>query len=199
MKGHRDGRWWKHSRAGSRMALALLASAALPVPASSAQVLNTRVIRQEGRFNLHSETLVQAPPEGVRRILTDYENLPRINQALKRVVILEPPEDGGVRMGIVSDFCILGLCLNFVWVQDVHILPDGNIAMRIVPGRGDFEQGKGHWHLSPQGAGTRLIFDVDLKPSFWVPPVFGSWLMKRKLTEEALQTAQGLERRAGRD
>jgi Protein of unknown function (DUF3047) len=65
-----------------------------------------------------------------------------------------------------------------------------------VPNRGDFRQGNGRWHLLPDDGGTRLIFDVDLTPKYWLPPVFGPWLMKRKLAEEAFEFAQGLERLA---
>jgi hypothetical protein len=168
----------------------------LPTAAQSAQVLNTLVVQQQGRFIMHSETLVQAPVSEVRTLLTEYENLPRVNRDLKRVEVLERLGDGGVRMGVTSDYCILRICLNFVWVQDVHILPDGDIVMAIVPNGGDFRQGSGRWRLLSDTGGTRLVFDVDLVPNFWIPPVFGPWLMKRKLAHEAFETAQGLERMA---
>lgn len=171
----------------------LLVWSYLPLAAQSAQVLNASVIQQQGRFIMHSETFVRAPVSKVRTLLTDYEHLPRVNRDLKKVEVLERL-NGGVRMGVTSDFCILTICLNFVWVQDVETLPDGDIAMAIVPNQGDFRQGSGRWRLLSDNGGTRLIFDVDLIPNFWIPPVFGPWVMKRKLADEAFETAQGLER-----
>lgn len=179
-----------------RSAWALLILIGLPLAAESAEVLNSSVIQHQGRYLMHSETVVGAPISEVRALLTDYENLPRANRNIRRVEVLRRAMDGGVRMGVTSDFCILRLCLKFNWVQDIHTLPDGDIVMAIVPNRGDFQQGSGCWRLLADPRGTRLIFDVDLTPNFWIPPVFGSWLMKRKLAEEAFETAQGLERMA---
>ena len=176
--------------------LLLFVWSCLPVVAESAQVANTSVIQQQGRFIMHSEAFVQAPVSKVHTLLTEYENLPRVNRNLKRVKILERLRGGGVRMGITMDYCILTICLNFKWVQDVRTLPDGDIVMAIVPNQGDFRQGSGRWRLLSDDGGTRLLFDIDLMPNFWIPPVFGPWLMKRKLTHEAFETAQGLERMA---
>jgi uncharacterized membrane protein len=179
-----------------RLSFLLLVWICLPPAVQSAQVLAVSVLREQGRFVMHAETLVQAPVAKVRAMLTDYTNLPRINKALKRVDILDRRQDGGVRMGVVSEFCLLAICLDFNWVQDVRILPNGDIAMAIVPGRGDFRQGSGCWRLLSDNGGTRLIFDVDLTPGFWVPPAFGSWLMRNRLFDEAFETGRGLERNA---
>jgi len=145
---------------------------------------------------MHSETVIQAPVSKVRALLMDYENFPRLNSDIKRVESVEHLDDGGIRMGVRSAFCILAICLHFDWVQDVRFLPDGDIAITIVPNRGDFRQGNGRWRLLTDDGGTRLIFDADLTPKYWLPPVFGPWLMKRKLSEEVFEFAQGLERMA---
>jgi hypothetical protein len=71
--------------------------------------------------------------------------------------------------------------------------------MTIVPYRGDFRQRNGCWHLLPDDGGTWLIFDVDLTSKYWLPPIFGPWLMKRKFSEEAFEFAQGLERMANKN
>lgn len=182
-----------------RSALALPVSICLSMAARSAEVLNASVIEREGRYIMHSETLVQASVAEVRRILTDYENLPRVNRALKRVVILEHRENSGVRMGVVSEFCVLAICLNLAWSQDVRAWPNEDISLIIVPNRGDFRQGSGRWRLLPDDDGTRLIFDAELTPNIWIPPAIGPWLMKGKIAEEAFETARELERIATPD
>lgn len=179
-----------------RWGLRWLALSCLPSMVLGAQVLEVSVNREQERFIMHAETWVQVPVAEVRAMLTDYANLPRINQALKRVDILERRKDGGVRMGVVSEFCLLAICLDFNWVQDVQALPNGNIAIAMVPDQGDFRQGSGCWRLLSDNGGTRLIFDIDLTPNIWIPPAFGPWLMKSKLSDEAFETGQGLERYA---
>ncbi len=179
-----------------RSAWLLLVTIGLSLATQSAELQNISVINQQGRYLVHSESFVQAPVSKVRALLTNYENLPRVNPDIKRVELLKHLDDDGIRMSVNSDFCILAVCLHFNWVQDVRLLPDGSIAMTIVPNQGDLRQGNGRWRLLSDDGGTRLIFDVDLTPNFWLPPVFGSWLMKHKLSEEVLDTAHGLERMA---
>lgn len=174
----------------------LLAAIALPLATQSAEVLDSSVKQQHGRYMMHTESVVQAPVSKVRTLLMDYENFLRLNPDIKRVEPMEHLDDGGTRMGVSSDFCISAVCLHFEWVQDVRLLPSGDIAVTIVPNRGDFRQGKSRWRLLPGGGGTRLIFDADLTPNHWFPPVFGPWMMKQKLYEEASEIAHGLERMA---
>lgn len=132
-----------------RSAWPLLVVIALPLVAHSAEVLDSSVTRQHRRYMIHSETVVQAPASKVRALLMDYENFPRLNSDIKRVESMEHLDDGGIRMGVRSAFCILFICLHFDWVQDVRFLPDGDIAISIVPNRGDFRQGNGRWRLLP--------------------------------------------------
>ena len=39
---------------------------------------------------------------------------------------------------------------------------------------------------------------IELVPAFWVPPVIGPWVIRRKIDEEARRTGTGLERTARR-
>lgn len=128
----------------------------------------------DGRYFLHSDAPVRAPVSVGRTLLTDYENLPRLNPDLKRVDIRERFPDGGVRIRVISDFCILTLCLSFQWIQDVRTLPDGgNRHDHRYPIRGIFGRGVAAGGCSRTNGGTRLIFDVDLVANFSIPSVLG--------------------------
>jgi len=81
--------WIREACLAQRLGFLLVIWGHLPLAAQSAEVLNTSVVRQEERFIMHSEALVQAPVADVRRIFTDYENLLRINPDIKRVEVLE--------------------------------------------------------------------------------------------------------------
>ncbi|MBF6648040.1 SRPBCC family protein [Methylobacter sp. BlB1] len=174
----------------------LLIAFSLPLATQGAEVLDSSVKQQHGRYMMHSESVVQAPVSKVRALLMDYENFLRLNPDIKRVEPMEHLDGGGTRMGVSSSLCIAVVCLHFDWVQDVRLLPRGDIAVTIVPNRGDFRKGNSRWRLLANGGGTRLIFDADLTPNQWFPPLIGSWMMKQKLYEEASEIAHGLERMA---
>lgn len=167
-----------------------------PLATYSADVVRSSVTRQDGRYIMHMETVVQAPISKVHSLLRDYKNFVRFNSIFKQVKFLGHLEDGGVRMGVRSELCILAICQHFDWVQDVQFLPEGDIPITILPNQGDFRQGNGRWRLSSVDGGTRLLFDLDLTPKYWIPPVFGTLLAQQKLSEDAFKFAQELERMA---
>lgn len=170
-----------------------LLAACLPLIAQGAEVLDSSVTREQERYTLHTETVVRVPVSKVRALIMDYKNFPRLNADIERVEPMEQLDDGGIRMGVRSAVCILSICQHFDWVQDIRFLPDGDITMAIVPNQGDFQEGNGRWRFLPTDGGTRLIFDLDLTPKYWVPPLFGPWVMKRKLSDNAIEFAEGLE------
>ncbi len=179
-----------------RSAWQFVVAIGVPLLGHSAEVLDSSVTRDDGRYIMHTETVVNAPVSKVRALIMDYRNFPRFNADIKRVDPIEHLDDGGIRMSVRSSICIISICEHFDWVQDIRFLSDGDIVMTIVPNQGDFREGTGRWRLLPAGGGTRLMFDIDLTPKYWVPPVFGPWLMKKKLTEDAFEFAQGLEKMA---
>lgn len=182
-----------------KMTMACLAIAGLlflPLTTHSADVLHSSVVRQDGRFLMHLETVVRAPVSKVHSLLTDYKNFTRFNSIFKQVELVERLDDGGIKMGVRSEFCILTICQYFDWIQEVQFLPDGDISITIVPNQGDFRKGIGRWRLFSLDGGTRLLFDLDLTPKNWIPPLFGTWMVQEKLSEDAFKFAEALERMA---
>lgn len=179
---------------GKLSILLMCALGCLPLLGLGAEVVHTAVERRGEQLIMRSETLIQASVDRVRAVLTDFKNLPQVNPGLKEVNILKRAHNGTVRMRVISQVCILGICLELNWIQEVHTLPNGDIVADIVPDQGDFRKGTARWRLLPEGGSTRLLFQADLTPNFWFPPLIGPWLIKRKLSNEALETARGIEK-----
>jgi hypothetical protein len=48
--------------------------------------------------------------------------------------------------------------------------------------------------MSSRGAGlSRIVLDCEVVPSFWIPPVIGPWVIKRKMLEEGRETILRIE------
>ncbi|MEH6577061.1 MAG: SRPBCC family protein [Amphritea sp.] len=146
------------------------------------------------QIEMHSEVLVHLPVGQVYDILVDFDNLPQVLSSLKAVHILAPGNDGQVRMQVVARICIAFFCFNPTWIQQMQLLPNGEIEAIITPGESDFGKGRAHWSLVPRNRNTLLIFDARLDFKFWLPSVIGPLLLQQKLEEEATLIAQGLER-----
>jgi hypothetical protein len=162
--------------------------------AGAGEVLDAHVEHEDGRFTVHADLVIAVPPAAATAVLTDYAGLPRVNDGVRRV-ILEPPRPGHTaRMRVEAEVCILFLCLDYRWRQEVDRPAPGVIRATLDPTYGDFRAGTVTWRITPQGEDTRLTMDAELTPDFWFPPLIGPWLVKRKLREEALATALGVER-----
>ena len=159
----------------------------------SGEVITSSVQHDDGRFTVHSDLLVHLPASHVRKILTNFENLPRINENIKGVNMLASSRDGVIRMRVEAEVCALFVCLDYRWVQEVTILTSGDIVTHFDPVRSDFREGWIRYQLLPEGGHTRLITDAVLVPDFWFPPLIGPMIIKSKLRSEALEATTGIE------
>ena len=168
-------------------------------PIFAGEVLNASVEYDTGRFTIYSDIRIQVPADRVRAILTHYENLPRVNGGIKSVKVLHRRADGSARMRVAAGICILFICREYHWVQEVTTLPSGDILTVIDPAESTFREGQVRYQILPDGDNTRLVTDADLVPNIWFPPVIGPWLIKHKLQSETLETAEGVERIAAQE
>ncbi|WP_333839833.1 SRPBCC family protein [Pelomicrobium sp.] len=62
---------------------------------------------------------------------------------------------------------------------------------------GNFRELEGEWHLSSNGAGTRIAYYARLVPDFWVPPLIGPLLIRYNVRRQLEGMVREMERRAG--
>ncbi len=166
-------------------------------PAHVAEVLVAEAHHDSGRFTAHAQVLIKATHEQVHEILTDYTALPSVNPGIKKVEMLATQSDSvDARMRVYTSICMLRFCLDYSWIQDVTVRDDGRaVSTRVDGASSDFSEGTATWQFEPHGEHhTRLIFDGVVKPRFWFPVFLGAWLIKRKLVQESVETAVGVER-----
>lgn len=160
---------------------------------AAAEVLHMDVQRDGNRYRIGAVMLVAVNAATVHALLTDYPGLPRLNPAIKKSEILAVTDAAHQRVRTTIRGCVLFFCRTLVQVQDLTQLDDGQILAVIVPEGSDFRFGEFRWRPEPYGAATRLRFEAQVEPAFWVPPLIGPMLVKRKLRQEAEETAAGLE------
>ena len=156
-------------------------------------ILASRVSHEGDRYTLTVTARIDAPLDTVYRSITDFDNLDAINPDIEESQLLttRPPDTRRVRS--VIKVCLLTFCKRVQQVQDVTLLSGHAIEAVIVPEGSDFRSGVARWQLTPSGASTELVFSNSFEPDFWVPPVIGGWLIKRKLVWEVAETARHIE------
>jgi len=173
-------------------AVCLLLVLILPGPAVAGQVLASSAERVGDLYVLSVSAQIDAPLATVYRSITDFDNLAAINPAIEESRLLASDANSR-RVRSVIKVCILVFCKRVVQVQDVHLLNDHVIEAVVVPAASDFISGIARWELTTQDAATVLVFTDQFEPDFWVPPLIGPWLIKRKLMREVAETAMYIE------
>lgn len=177
-------------------ALALVIACVCAASLRAGEVLRSEVEYDDGRYIVEMAVRIGAPPARVRALLTDYANLPRLNVSIKESELLFSLSDSQHRVRVVTESCITFFCKKMVQVQDVEEIGEDLIVSKDVARQSDFIYAHARWKIEPAGSGTLLTYNTDLKPGFWVAPVIGPLLIKRKLRAEFLETVKGLEQLA---
>jgi hypothetical protein len=77
--------------------------------------------------------------------------------------------------------CVLLWCKSFVRIGHLTLQPTSEIVANAHPDKSDFKRSRERWQLIPEGDGTLLVYEFEMVPDFWVPPIIGPFYMKRAL------------------
>ena len=170
-------------------AVGVAAAGALP----GATIRNVTIEHDSGRYRLTSSTYLDAPREAVFRILTDYQQFERISSAFEESRYLPPDSDGTLMVYTRVQGCVLFFCKSVERVERLETEAPGFIRTTADPARSDFRYARSEWRLEPAHLGTEVNYSVELEPDFWVPPVIGPWVIKRRLVRGGVDAVARIE------
>lgn len=182
--------------------LAILLLAMLRAGAAFAMsVESVEIARAGDAYSVAFEVVVAANAADVRRMLTNYQEWPRLSESVTGSRLIDTDSAGVQRISVTLRPCVIAgwFCKVIQQVKDLETLPDGTgYVTKFVPAHGDFASGSESWRIfAESNATTRLRYDATFVPAFHVPPVIGPWLLKRALRRELIDAATKLELLAG--
>ncbi len=159
----------------------------------SAELRDVTVDLRNDRYRLTSETYLDVSRESLYAILSDFEQFEKFTSAIVESRNTEPDERG--RPGFYSRMqgCVLLFCKSFIRAGYVLLSPIAEIVAISNPDESDFKFSREHWQLIPDGDGTIMIYDFELEPAFWVPPVIGPFVIQRALRSGAERAVNRIE------
>ncbi|MEN8764064.1 MAG: SRPBCC family protein [Thiogranum sp.] len=163
------------------------------ITVNSSQLLRLDVDQKADLYEIRVEMEVDAPAESVRAILTDYDNLGRLNTSITTSKVIGTEQDGAVRVMTRMENCILFFCTEVQKVEDVTEDAQGRILVVIVPGSSSFRSGHATWEIQGTGNRSRVIHHAKLEPDLWLPPWMGSAILKSTLRREILESFESLD------
>lgn len=173
----------------------------LPGASLCAEVNYVEVSQKKGVYHMHIIMTVNADTDSIKRIITDYENLTLTNPYIKESELINISEDERTTVSMLTKICIFLICYNIRHVQTFHPVNNGVLYSRIIPGMSDFKSGWLRWEIKEKDSNrispvTQIIFDTEITPDFFIPPIIGPYQMKKKMFEIAKDTINNLEKKA---
>ena len=176
-----------------RCSLILLLLCAVVPWLSAGDLTELQVTETGGIYRIRMAMVVHAPAKYVRGVLTDYAHIYRLNPSIIESDILASPEQGVVRVRTLVVGCVAFFCRRVGRVEDVHELASGDLQAAIVPELSDLKSGAAEWRLQREGEHTLVTYRAHMEPDFFIPPLIGSYFVRRNIRKEIMTTFTRLE------
>ncbi|MGH8165767.1 MAG: SRPBCC family protein [Woeseiaceae bacterium] len=163
---------------GASPGLLLLLFAQVTEPADLRTV---EVEREDNRYSMTSRAYFAASRQDLYRVLTDYSLFQQFSSTYVESRNVAADEQGRPRFFTRMQGCVLLFCRSFVRHGYLLLAPPSEIVAIAEPAESDFAYSRERWRLEREGDGTLLIYDFEMEPGFWVPPVIGPYVIQRSL------------------
>ena len=177
----------------SRKPLAALLLAVAALAAGAAEMRSVEVDRIDGRYVMRSEVHFAASVEAVYAVFADYDLSTRFSGAIVESRNIDAEAGGQPGFYVRNRGCVLFFCKSFERYGYIELEPYKVIRARIDPERSDFHLSNESWHFEAEGDGTVVTYDLEFEPKFWVPPVIGPYVIKRKLQSKGGDAVERIE------
>jgi hypothetical protein len=173
-----------------RLSLAIFLGLPLAAPAQP----EVRIERRGEAFAVHMETPIAADAAVAWQVLTDYDHLADFVPDMRASrVVSAPGEPLRIEQQGGAGF------LFFKFTVDVELaideVPPLRLGFRAI--RGNMRRMQGEWRIDRADGGILLVYDAELQPTFWVPPLIGPAVMRRDVANQIAGVVREIERRQG--
>jgi hypothetical protein len=174
------------------------AALALSAVAAAATIDALDVERRRGRYAFEANVWLDATPESVFAVLTDYDDnrWSRISRAYKESRYLEPAADGTPLVYTRMEGCALRYCMSIERTERLEIEAPYRIKSTALPEASNFKYSTSEWLLEHENGGTQMRYKLEMEPDFFIPPLVGPWYLKRSLSTNGLRVVHRIERLA---
>jgi hypothetical protein len=159
----------------------------------AAELLDVEVELRNKRYRLYSEVKFDVGRQALYELLIDFEQFEKFTSAIVESANVEPDQKGRPGFYTRMEGCVLLFCKSFIRNGYLLLTPITEIVAIANPEKSDFKFSRERWQLIPDGQQTLMIYDFEMEPAFWVPPVIGPYFMQRTLRRGAGRAVNRIE------
>lgn len=153
----------------------------MPVALEAADLRSVFVDKVGDRYVMRSEVFFHVDIEHLYAVLLDWDLSTEFSSVVVESRNLEPDADGRPQYFTRNEACVAFFCKSMTRQGVIHHRPHEFIEARIYPDKSDFHFSEERWTFREEGGGTVVNYDIEFEPKFFVPPLIGPYMIKRKL------------------
>lgn len=161
--------------------------------AAGAELRSVSVDRVDDRYVMQSEVFFAVGLEAIYATFLDYDASPQFSSAVIDARNVEPDELGRPRFYVRNRACVWFFCFTADRNGYVEHEPFEVIYATVDPETSDFHMSNESWRFREQDDGTIVNYRLEMKPKFWVPPLIGPYVIKRRLREGGADAIERIE------
>lgn len=180
----------------------LLAALMFPVSGLGAELLSIEVDHERGTYTLNSEVWFDATVDQVYEVFRHWDNSAEFSSAIVESRDVEPDEFGRAQFYVRNRVCVLFFCRSFERRGYIEFELNQWLLAFADPDTSDFYVSDERWEFIEKDGGTVVVYDLETKPKFWIPPGIGPYLIKRKLEHDgggAINRIEAIAQKLGND
>jgi hypothetical protein len=174
--------------------LSLLLTAA---PAWASAVHDVDVSDDDGRYTVSFDAVIDVPADQALRMMLSPSLWPRLAPIIVDAKVLDGDSRSPRKVRVTFRDCILVFCKTIHKTEDVTIGAHGHIETLAIPEYSDFSYAREDWHIFPEDGRTHIRYESEMVPSFYLPPLIGTYIIKSRMRSLLTHTAARLEKQAG--
>lgn len=159
----------------------------------AAEILSISVDSEDGTYTMNSTAWFDAPIEQVFEVYRYWHYSTQFSSAIVEARDMEPDELGRAQFYIRNRGCVLFFCQSFERQGYIEFVLDKELRAFADPETSDFHLSNESWRFAVRDGGTVVIYDLTMKPKFWIPPAIGPFLIKRKLKNNGSEAVDRIE------
>ena len=153
----------------------------MPAVVGAATLRDVTVDRVDGTYVLHSEVWFDVEIEKIYGVFLDWGQSTKFSSVVVESRNVEPDEFGRPRYYSRNRVCLWFYCKSFERFGYVSFEYLEYIESTVDPEKSDFHVSDERWEFREEDNGTVIVYDLVMKPKFFIPPLIGPAIMKRKL------------------
>lgn len=177
-----------------RTNIMLLLLLTAPSLAGTAELRSVTLEKRDGLYFATSEIWLDAEPEGIYEVLSNWDISTRFSSLIVESRNIEDDEQGRAGFYMKNKGCVLFFCRTVERYGYLENEPNALIRAIAIAEKSDFDVSDERWYLEEEGDGTRIRYEMTMKPKFWIPPIIGPYAIRRKIRKDGLEALERVER-----